>query len=318
MTGSLCNSERVAVLISTYNGQFYITDQLKSILSQLKIEDRVFIRDDGSTDKTLELIKSVNDIRIEIIESDGNLGFGPSFMTLIHKVPKTFDFYFIADQDDVWIDGRVSRALKALRNKNCPMMYCSRLELVNSKLESIGLSPLYTKTPSFYNAICQNIATGCTIAINQLALFLIRSMPIEKYYDGRLYYHDWWLYLNISYFGTVVHDPIPSVLYRQHEFNQIGMNDGLGRYYTIIKKILKNSWFSLLINQLNLFYEIHHKRIPNKDLEKIHNLCHGSSIQIARSLIVNKNLEFQNHSDIIFFKILLIFEFFFRRLPSKI
>lgn len=307
---------KVAVLMSAFNGGRYILEQINSILSQLRVEDRIYIRDDCSNDDTVEKINGLNCNQIILVQSSKNMGFGKSFMKLIQEVPDEFDFYFLADQDDIWMPGKKERALDGFFENETPKMICTRLRIVDEHLRPIGVSPNYIVAPSFRNAICQNIATGCTIALNNSAIKLMKNVPFSCYEGERLYYHDWWLYLNMSYFGRVVFDAEPSVLYRQHGRNQIGMGGGWRRYLTIIRAVSRRPWFPIMIGQLNLFYEVNRDRINKDDLIKIYPLCHGSSWSIFLSLFRHPFLKWQNPSDKILFRVLLLREFFQKKIPN--
>lgn len=308
-------SPKICILLSSYNGEEFIKEQIESIIIQLNSADRIFIRDDGSTDKTLAKIREVSDERIILDSSQRNIGFGRSFMSLIAKSPKDFDYYFLSDQDDIWLPDKISKSIKKIKHLQKPAMVCTRLKIVDTELNEIGLSPLYTKKASFRNAICQNIATGCTIALNKEALLHLQKIPIESYNDGRMYYHDWWIYLNISYFGEVIFDASPSVLYRQHNKNQIGMQSGIKRYLSMAKRVLKHPWTPIPIHQLNLFIQIHQVQIKEYDLEYIRKLCTGGAKSITLNFIKSHYPVWQKFTDSILFKTILIIDFCRKKIP---
>ena len=96
---------QVAVLMSTYNGEKYIRDQIDSILSQIKVNVTLFIRDDGSTDSTVKIItqytEKYSNIKFWVGE---NIGVGNSFMQLLYSLTDEFDYYAFSDQDDIWLN----------------------------------------------------------------------------------------------------------------------------------------------------------------------------------------------------------------------
>src|SRR5690606_36468867 len=101
------------------------------------------------------------------------------------------DFYAYADQDDIWMPDKLSRALVFLeRNLDQAAMYCSRTELVTSCGKSVGkMSPLFPKLPTFVNALVQSLAGGNTMVINHRACELLRKAG-----EVHVVSHDWWTY----------------------------------------------------------------------------------------------------------------------------
>jgi len=244
---------RVAVLMSTYQGEAFVEAQVRSILDQLPADGWLSIRDDGSTDNTLERVRAIADPRIRI-SAGKNLGFAGSFLQLMSEVPPDIDAVFLADQDDVWLPGKLTRACEALRGAgDGPALYCSRLTLVDRDLVPFGDTPRWPRGPSFENALCENIVTGCTVALNRAALSLVLRTGDTR----SIYFHDWWIYLVVSAFGRVIVDDTPTVLYRQHGHNVIGRGLGLDRYRAAIAFIRRRSWVHILFRQVENFRRVH-------------------------------------------------------------
>jgi len=251
----------VVVLMSTWQGERLVQEQLRSILDQLPVGGRVIIRDDGSTDGTVARIQALGDPRIAVV-CGPNVGFVRSFFKLLDIAPDDADLIMLSDQDDVWLPNKIDRAathLAPMRDK--PALYCSRLRLVDERLLPIGLSPIWERPPSFRNALTENIVTGCTCAINRAALPLAR-----QYGDpGRIYFHDWWLYLVIAAFGQVIVDREPTILYRQHGANAIGMGSGAGRYLAILRFLRKKNWIHIMYEQIENFRAVHGAQLQAED-----------------------------------------------------
>ncbi|MCH8494079.1 MAG: glycosyltransferase family 2 protein [Balneolales bacterium] len=207
---------KVAVLMSTYNGEKFIREQLNSIVSQRDISMTLFVRDDGSTDQTCEIIAEYS-IKYSNIsfEKGSNLGVVGSFFRLMSLAGDSYDYYAFADQDDVWLDEKLSRAVHKMKSATTsePKMYYSRLEFVSEDLQHLGYSIIPT-TNGFHNALVQNQATGCTVVLNRSA----RNCIVDKLPSWSLM-HDWWCYLVVSAFGTVVYDDEPFIRYRKHGNN---------------------------------------------------------------------------------------------------
>lgn len=249
---------RVVVLMSTYKGEHYVREQITSILSQLPPEGRLVVRDDGSPDQTVAVIRAIRDSRITLT-AGSNVGFVRSFLTLVANAPADADMVMLSDQDDVWLPNKIDRAWNVIgRSGDVPTLYCSRLQLVDTELRPLGLSPAWPREPSFCNALTENVVTGCTAALNPAALRLLRDNGDLD----RIYFHDWWLYLVVSAFGTVVFDPEPTILYRQHGGNAIGMGSGAARYVTILRFLRRRNWVHLMFNQIENLRAVHGERLP--------------------------------------------------------
>lgn len=244
---------RVVVLMSTYCGEKYVEDQVASILRQLPPEGRLIVRDDGSHDGTVAVLKVIRDPRLRVHEGR-NLGFVASFLELLASCPADAEMVMLSDQDDIWLPNKVQRAWDVIgKSSDMPTLYCSRLQLVDDTLKSIGLSPCWPRQPSFANALTENIVTGCTAALNHVALALFRKNGDTR----KIYFHDWWLYLVVAAYGKVVFDPEPTILYRQHGSNAIGMGSGWRRYWTIIRFLRKRNWVHIMFNQIDNFRAVH-------------------------------------------------------------
>ncbi|KGE20490.1 glycosyltransferase family 2 protein [Paenibacillus wynnii] len=219
----------IQVLLSTFNGQRYIVDQIESILSQTYKNVKLLIRDDGSNDNTVKYIERYLDKYPEKIclIRGSNIGVIESFLQLLRNADSNSSYYAFCDQDDVWLDHKLESAIKKIReaDEGKPILVFSPTYLTDSNLQKIKIWPgKLAKPASFYNALIENIAVGTTITINNLAReLLISKQPTMN----KLIMHDWWSYLCISAFGEVIYDEKPSVFYRQHQNNLIGGNKTL-------------------------------------------------------------------------------------------
>lgn len=223
----------VAVLMSSYNGAAYIEQQIDSILQQQNVRVNLLIRDDGSTDQTPAILTAIaaQHANISLIFGE-NLGVIGSFFALL-KVASGLAvgpaYYALSDQDDVWDVDKLARACVALdqartkANADQPSLYCSAVNYVDQDLQHVRRSQVFDQARiGFQNALVQNIATGCTMVFNPRALRrLVVSLPQQ------CVMHDWWMYLLISAFGTVIYDARPSMQYRQHQQNVLGIAPSL-------------------------------------------------------------------------------------------
>lgn len=262
MTLNLVNDmapPRVVVLMSTYQGERYVVEQLRSILQQLPPRAQILVRDDGSTDGTVAVIESLQDPCITVIRG-ANIGFGHSFLTLLNQAPEDADLVMFSDQDDVWLPNKIDRAwahLAPLGDR--PALYGSAQMLADADLRPLHPTAPWPRGPSLTGALTENIITGCTAAINRQALELLQRAGVP----AGVRFHDWWLYLVVSVFGTVVYDDQPTLLYRQHGGNQIGHGAGwLGRQRQIIRFLLRNDWVGILAAQVGALLALYGPVLP--------------------------------------------------------
>jgi glycosyltransferase involved in cell wall biosynthesis len=242
---------RVAVVMSTYRGERFVHEQVSSILSQLPPNGWLLVRDDGSDDRTVQCIKAFADPRIHLTEGH-NVGFARSFFLLLASVPSEADCVLLADQDDVWLPGKIEKTCAALKGRSGPALYFSRLQLVDETLQPLGITAGWPRGPSFANALAENIVTGCTIGLNRPAVSLVLRLGDPE----KLRFHDWWIYLVVSAFGDVIADPAPSMLYRQHGGNVVGRGSGWRRYLVNLRFLRKASWVHIMFSQLENFRSV--------------------------------------------------------------
>lgn len=307
-------SPDIVVLMSTYNGEKYVREQIASILQQLPANGELLIRDDGSTDNTTKILEQIEDDRIRVHKGT-NIGFSKSFFWLLDQAPMNARLTMLADQDDVWLPSKIQRAIDKIGGSNeQASLYCSRQTLVNEQLNFLSMSLLWKKQPSFNNALVENIATGCTIAMNAKAVALVRKTgDLDK-----IYFHDWWIYLVVSAFGTVYFDPNASILYRQHGKNVVGRGTGWKRYIHNLRFMKQTSWIKILYDQVQNFYDIWKNELPDAKLKYLENYFAPPTYSKALKLAMARQTHRQNIQDDIFLRILLIAEFLLHRgLTSK-
>jgi glycosyltransferase involved in cell wall biosynthesis len=225
-------SHPVHILLATYNGAKYLQAQLDSIAEQTYSSWTLTVSDDGSRDGTLEIVRafaaSQPAHRIVVLNGPRS-GSTANFFHLLHQVQETTpdDFFAFCDQDDVWLQDKLERAVRALRSvdstEGASLLYCARTQLVDERLMPLGLSERPRRLLHFRNALLQNVASGNTMVFNRPLLHLLRSVPSEH-----SVWHDWTAYqLATGCGGSVVYDPVPALLYRQHSANVIGATNGV-------------------------------------------------------------------------------------------
>lgn len=243
----------VHVILSTYNGERFLTEQLESILAQRSVSIKLYIRDDGSSDGTRTILTSFaqNHAHIEVDYGD-NMGVINSFFALLKKIPPDAGFVAFADQDDIWMPDKLTRAVDRIKNSSGPAMYCSCYKAIDENGRFLWQSQLPEKEISFKNAIVQNITTGCTVVINKSLLSMLK---INQVNTRNLVMHDWWVYLVATCFGQVIYDQEPSMLYRQHGGNVVGAKNGFAFWLGRIKRFFLNRKKNSRIAQAKEFLE---------------------------------------------------------------
>ena len=222
----------VAILLSVYNGEAFLNEQLDSFLAQTDNNWCLYWRDDGSQDASRAIMLSFQEHRGQgrCIEIDaemghaetGNIGVARSYALLLDAAPRDALIAF-ADQDDVWLPEKLRWAREKLAECSGPALYCARQFLTDEKLKVQGPSLALRRMPDFRTALIQNLATGHTIVLNPAAASLIRPVLPPQ---GVL--HDWWSYvLVLAAGGTFVFDERCVTLYRQHRRNAVGVERSL-------------------------------------------------------------------------------------------
>ncbi|HEM6183278.1 glycosyltransferase family 2 protein [Streptococcus suis] len=214
---------KVNILMSTYNGQQFLSEQIRSIQEQSYTDWALFIRDDGSSDNTKEILKDFErqDSRIHLIDSDksDNLGVIKSFHKLVNH--DRADYYFFSDQDDVWLPNKLELSLNEAQNypANLPLMVYMDLKVVNQDLEimteSMVKSQSHHANTELVQELTENTVTGGVAMINHT----LAEMWQET---DDILMHDWYLALLASAFGNLVFIDQPGELYRQHSDNVLG------------------------------------------------------------------------------------------------
>jgi glycosyltransferase involved in cell wall biosynthesis len=216
----------VAILLCTFNGAAFLNEQLLSIQRQTYPHWHLIASDDGSSDQTLQVLAAFQEkIGADrmTIRIGPQSGFVNNFLTLATDPSIQADFFAFSDQDDIWEPDKLERALRWLGEgpDEVPALYCSRTTLIDEQGQEFGLSPLFSRPPTFANALVQSIAGGNTMVFDEKARGLIRVCGIAD-----VPAHDWLVYLLVTASGgRARYDAHPTVRYRLHPDNVIGPNN---------------------------------------------------------------------------------------------
>lgn len=236
-------SMRIAVLMSTYNGEVYLKEQIESILELNRsyfgkqaddyalneFEMDLWVRDDGSTDSTIKILNEYQCYNLLKWYGGDNIGAAKSFIDLVKHCPG-YDYYAFADQDDRWMSDKLSSAINLLEReqKEIPLLYASNAWMVDENLVPLGLMyPCRPKT-DYKLVSCSCGLLGCTMVFNSSLAKYIQSHNIPE----NMVMHDYYLtLLCVLLDGMIVYDDSAHIQYRQHENNVCGIS------YSFTKKI---------------------------------------------------------------------------------
>ena len=228
----------INVLMSTYNGEKYLKEQIDSIMNQRgDFEVRLYVRDDGSIDATHKILEEYSKQNKLTWYKGENIKPARSFWKLLSLCEKA-DYYAFCDQDDVWNEDKLKEAIKKCNeneDKEVPFLYCSDVEVVDSKLNTIECKVATRKAPTFAHSLIYSLAPGCTFVMNHKAREKALEYDIESNY---VLIHDWLVHKIIAMFGKVYFDDTKTMQYRQHGNNVIGAQSNFKAKINRIKRFL--------------------------------------------------------------------------------
>lgn len=254
--------DKICVLMSTFNGERYIEEQLNSILAQKgNYELDLIVRDDGSEDKTLNILEQYQKrySNISVIRGN-NIGWRKSFNELIFKAGDA-DYYAFADQDDYWLPGKLSTAIERIKkiDKDIPVLYGSVVTEVTENLEPLPQQPLYNKkeVTGLEIMLC-NLGFGCTMVFNHAAKKLYTKSPKHMDMAG----HDWLLATLCGYFGRIIFDRESLILHRRHGGNATGRLSFMDMVKTKVRQFKQGKIGNSVYREL---YDGYLNELPSED-----------------------------------------------------
>ena len=211
---------KIAVLMSTYNGHEYLDKQLKSIAEQTVVKDTtLYIRDDGSVDNTLEIIRKWESKINIVLYKEKNVGPALSFWNLLMNKDICADYYAFCDQDDVWDKDKLENGVKKL-NKSCHLYICN-CRIVDEKDQIIKIKRITDELDiDIQRLFISGVTQGCSMMFTDELCTYIRKLKLQC-----IPMHDIILMLYASYFGGVFWDPTPRFSYREHSNNVVAKNN---------------------------------------------------------------------------------------------
>lgn len=291
--------KKVLVLLSTYNGEKFLKDQIDSIFQNSNYDISILIRDDGSTDETINIINSINDKRISYYIGN-NLGAAMSFIDLIFKAPDA-DFYAYCDQDDIWKKEKFDHAIKKLEQVNGYGLYMSTYDVVDENLKLIKKANMKFDYPyTLGRTIVHGCPSGCTMIFNQKlhSLLKLQKPPFIRMHDY------WTLLVTEAMHGTIITDNESQLLYRQHGNNTVGYENH--NYILRIKRLLYSAIYKKneRQHQSNSILYCYNDLLP-KDSKRLLEQVKNYNITISNKFKLISNPELMPKEMV--YKILFIF-----------
>lgn len=245
----------VDILLATYNGEKYLRCQLDSILKQTYTNIRILINDDCSQDGTVDILKEYEkkDNRIQVQYNKNNLGSIKNFENLLTRVESKY--FMLSDQDDYWMPDKVEKSLNKIIDENADLVFTD-LEAVDEELKTIapsvvrfmGFKKNIDKHNDYKLVFLRNCVTGCTIISKKE---LIRKyIPIP---EKQPMVHDWWMALMIAQNGKIAFLDEPTIKYRQHAKNQLGIY-GMKTYIESFDEY-REKYINLKLEQFKIYVE---------------------------------------------------------------
>lgn len=283
---------QVDILLATYNGAKYLPEQLASLEAQTHTDWRLILRDDGSDDGSVDLVrkwaKDVERSLVVLEDGDSRLGPAASFGRLIER--SDAPYFACCDQDDYWLETKVERLLSEIQNleakmgEDKPLLVHCDLEVVDAHLNATGkqfweeahITFVDIEGAASYDRaraslLLQNVVTGCAMLGN--ANLRQRAAPVPE----GVHVHDWWLALIAGHFGAVSAVREPLIKYRQHGANAIGAKSW--DPWSMFKRFLNSPKGTVtktiqvlgkLQRQAGAFHDAFGDALPDKDREVVH------------------------------------------------
>ena len=249
----------VRILMATFNGARHLEAQLASIAAQSHADWSLWVSDDGSTDDTCRIVQDFGrNFPVRLVAGPQRGTGAQNFLSMLNHPELPSGPVALADQDDVWLKGKLARALRRMASASGdrparPVLYAAESMLTDYSLRRLRISRAARARAGFANALVQNLFGGHTTLLNAEALALVRRAGVR---DG-VGFHDWWIYQLISGAGgALVLDPLPMALYRQHGANELGASGGLAGTQRRLQMLLRRDFVRLITAQTSALAEV--------------------------------------------------------------
>lgn len=254
--------KKVAVLLSAYNGEKYIEEQIESILEQSGVEVELYARDDGSSDGTCTILEKYERDGKLHLEKGKNVGFVQSFMWLVANCENA-DYYAFADQDDVWLKNKLLYAVEEMEKKDDskPLLYFSNYDFYDQDMKFMEHCGILNGEPSFRNSLVDCITLGFNSVFNNVTRDMMKENIPQKACG-----HDWWSYMLCAGLGEVIYDRRVTVKYRRTGTNvSPGGASFLKHQIWRIKHFFGKKYFEKVQEQMTEFEHLYGEQLSSED-----------------------------------------------------
>lgn len=252
----------VSILMATRNGARHLEEQLASIAAQTHRNWSLWVSDDGSTDATRDLVRDfARNHPVRLVDGPRRGTGAQNFLSLLNHPDLPSGHVALADQDDVWLKGKLSRALRRMARApgQGALLYAAESVLTDERLGRLRVSRAEGKHAGFANALVQNLFGGHTTVLNPEALALVRAAGVP----ANVGFHDWWIYQLVSGAGgRLVLDPMPMALYRQHSQNELGASGGVSGTRRRMDMLVRREFARVMASQAAALAEVAHLLTP--------------------------------------------------------
>jgi glycosyltransferase involved in cell wall biosynthesis len=222
----------ISVAMATYNGESYLHEQVESILRQIGKDGELVVSDDGSADSTITILAGFRDFRIRVFRNPYPRNLIKNFENALAMTRG--NFIFLADQDDIWCENKVSLVLDLLNQYDCVV---HNAEIRSADLSSAKgeLFTIHSGRAGFFRNLIRNSYTGCCMAFKRG--ILEKALP----FPPGIPMHDSWIGLVAEKFGTPFFMDAPLILYRSHGRNV--SETGTGKSKQTFFKMARDRFF---------------------------------------------------------------------------
>jgi glycosyltransferase involved in cell wall biosynthesis len=236
----------VEVLLATFNGSEHIAEFLNSLSNQEGVSIHLKVSDDGSSDRTLEIIESYKS-KFESVSIEKGPLLGPmeNFFSLIEKA--SLDYIALADQDDIWFSNHLYNSCTRVMGKTPKITFSRVSEFKKISNKNLKVWPKKLNIKTIENLIFENQIRGCTIVFNKSFLELVKQSKPKK-----AIMHDWWLALLGLSTNSLIINTSSEVMYRIHKNNFIGTTPSFHKKLLRFIKILKSNTYPTLVQLRDL------------------------------------------------------------------
>ncbi|MEE1314239.1 MAG: glycosyltransferase family 2 protein [Faecalimonas sp.] len=297
----------IAVLLSTYNGEEYLREQLSSVLNQeTEHQVDIYIRDDGSTDGTVEILRRYERVHlgtIHVIYGE-NIGYIESFFALIREV-EGYDYYALCDQDDIWLEDKLETAIVQCEatEQSGPLLYASSSYLLSDAMKLVGETQKNCKGITWENVLIQNIFPGHTQVFNDALCQVLK----EDIVCSNIYVHDFWILYMAMLYGKTIFDNESHTFYRQHGTNTVGF--GKNRIEWIVERLrrIRHSDNRKIAAQIAYFYDRHKLDMDTPLREMVEDFLYSQDTFAKRfAYVCRTKLYRQKSFETVLFKLLYL------------